>query len=413
MRDVSRTLGATVAFLSARFAPEDDRYWHLHPKKCRSKTQHELTDWLDQADIAEGSALSHDPAVNAQFIGSCSPAMCLPFNSSAMPRHILDNLDETLFKYALAWHSMQPLFPPFQCPCKTAFMDPLGLHALYCNKLNGRNLLHNSVRDCFAAVGRKIAADAPVSNIVFQKTDAVAKSATYIHQWYSLKATAPPIIDTKLKRQVPSLSPDLLVAFQNASHRPYFLDFVAASPSLSKNTRHGEAAQVAYLAKRKFYSQHHEYPPDVFYPMPFERSGYLHPVFVEFIDFYVQNATPQPTPQHKLKMHFAVAYAITFTSAALLHAASPLVYPDSVRAIAPPQPLTLPISWAPDPLPSFRLRRQENPPAASSNIILSAHGIPPPPLPLIARAGHGAHGGSRPSPGTSSTQADASMHMSD
>jgi len=70
-------------------------------------------------------------------------------------------------------------------------------------------------------------------------------------------------------------------------------------------------------------------------------------------------------------------------------------------------------SWAPDPLPSFRLRRQDNPPATSSNIILSAHGIPPPPLPLIARAGHGARGGSQPPPGTSSTQADASKHMSD
>ena len=56
----------------------------------------------------------------------------------------------------------------------------------------------------------------------------------------------------------------------------------------------------------------------------------LHPSFIEFIDFYVQHATPH-TPQHKLRMHFAVIYAIPFTTAAVLNAATPLLYPDSVR----------------------------------------------------------------------------------
>jgi len=398
---ITQELGASVAFLSSRFAPEADGYWQLHPKKCRHKTQHELTEWIDNADIAEGSSLSHDPAVNAQFIGSCSPAMCLPFNSSAVPRHILDTLNETHFKYALAWHTMQPLFPASQCACRTSFIDPLGLHFLYCNKFNGRNLLHNSVRDCFAAVGRKIASDSLISNIVFQKTDAVAKSATYIHHYYPLKDSAPPIVDHKLTHHAPSLSPDMIVAFSNAPHRPYFLDFVASSPSLSKKTRHGEAAQIAYIAKRKFYSEHHLYPADVFYPMPFERSGFLHPAFVEFMDFYVQNATPNPTPQHKLKLHFAVAYAITFTTAAILHAASPLLYPDTVRAIAPPQPATLPISWAPDPLPSARVRRLAVPtaPAPSSDFSQVVHGISPPPPPSLSeRDRHGAPNNLHPLP---------------
>ena len=57
----------------------------------------------------------------------------------------------------------------------------------------------------------------------------------------------------------------------------------------------------------------------------------LHPSFIDFIDFYVQHATPHPTPQHKLRMHLAVAYAIAFTTAAVLNAATPLLYPDSVR----------------------------------------------------------------------------------
>ena len=57
----------------------------------------------------------------------------------------------------------------------------------------------------------------------------------------------------------------------------------------------------------------------------------LHPSFIHFIDFYVQHATPHPAPQHKLRMHFAVTYAVTFTTAAVLNAATPLLYPDSVR----------------------------------------------------------------------------------
>jgi hypothetical protein len=296
-------------------------------------------------------------------------------------------------------------------------MDPLGLHALYCNKFNGRNLLHNSVRDCFAAVGRKIASDSPTSNIIFQKTDAVSKAATYINEWYPLKPDAPPITDTKLQRRVPSLSPDLIVAFANAPHRPYFVDFVAASPSLSTKTRHAEAAQAAHVRKLQWYHLHHEYPADVFYPLAFERSGYLHPSFIDFIDFYVQQATPYHDPKHKLRMHFAVAYAITFTTASILNAATSLLYPDSVRAIAPPQPITLPISWAPDPLPSFRQRRAPQTPNFSDESlpIQPAHGIPPPP-PFTALVNHGERSSTQHHSPAASAQAQAEMfllHVSD
>jgi hypothetical protein len=61
---------------------------------------------------------SHDPSVNAQFIGSCLPHMCLPFNASAVPRSDLYGCDESIFPYALAFHTLMPLFFPLAfCVC--------------------------------------------------------------------------------------------------------------------------------------------------------------------------------------------------------------------------------------------------------------------------------------------------------
>ena len=387
--ECARHIGESVASCSQRVTPEDPHFWRLDPLRCRSKIQHELTELFDEADMAEGSSLSHDPAVNAQFLGSCTTAMCLPFNSAAIPRHVLHHFDDETFRYALAWHTLCPIFTVFQCPCNTAFTDPLGLHFAYCNRLNGKNLLHNSVRDCFDGVTRRLANDAPIHNVYFQKTDSAAKSSTYIHDWYPLKPTAPGIIDRASKQRAPSLSPDLIVAFKDAPHRPYFVDFVAASPSLQRGTTYSAAAQAAHTRKLAHYYSHHEYPADVFYPLPFERSGYLHPSFDDFIRLYVQSAVPDHTARHILKVYFAVAYAITFTTASILNAASSFPRPDSIRACAVPRARPIPAFWAPDiPLNSHRDRRLNYSPA--THTAHSCHdGNPSLSHPLCVN--HGAH----------------------
>jgi hypothetical protein len=96
------------------------------------------------------------------------------------------------------------------------------------------------------------------------------------------------ILDRTTKSRAPILSPDLLV--KDTPHRPYFVDLIAASPSKLRNTAHTEAAQCAHTQKLAHYWSHHEYSADVFYPLSFERSGYLHSSFDDFIRLYVQSA---------------------------------------------------------------------------------------------------------------------------
>jgi hypothetical protein len=65
------------------------------------------------------------------------------------------------------------------------------------------------------------------------------------------------------------------------------------------------------------------YPHRVCYPLAFERSGYLHPAFDDFVDLYSRCSTlAQPQSQTSLQLRFAFAFAITFTTATLLRAAS-------------------------------------------------------------------------------------------
>ena len=97
------------------------------------------------------------------------------------------------FSYTLAWHSMMPLFSPSNCTC-TQTWDPLGLHASSCIHLNAYNLLHNSVRDCFAGAVRKCIATDPDARVSYILTDKHAKSATWMHEFYPLKPDAPTII---------------------------------------------------------------------------------------------------------------------------------------------------------------------------------------------------------------------------
>lgn len=345
-------IGDSVSYLSSRFTMPDD-FWRLDAKRYRNKVQHEITELLDDAEIAEASSLSHDPAINAQFRGSITPSMSLPFNSCLIPRHILDRLDTYNFSYALAWHTMMPLFQPSACSC-SKLLDPLGLHAASCLHLNAYNLLHNSVRDCFAGAARARVAKDPHSQVAYILTDKHAKSATWMHEFYPLKQHAPAVIhrNDPTRTPAPSLSPDILIAFTNDPLNPYFGDFVAASPSTVNKLKHKEAAQVAFTEKLQHYFKHHSYPHRVCYPLAFERSGYLHPAFEDFVDLYSRcSTTTQPQPQIALQLRFAVAFAITFTTASLLRAASLRLLPHTLLPFLPPKPIPVPTCWAPT-LPS-------------------------------------------------------------
>jgi hypothetical protein len=114
-----------------------------------------------------------------------------------------------------------------------------------------------------------------------------------MHELYPLKPQAPAIIhkNDTTRTPAPSLSPDIFIAFVNDPHNPYLGDFVASSPSLTNKLKHTEAAQAAFNAKLQHYSTHHAFPSRVCYPLAFERSGYLHPAFVDFIDLYARCST--------------------------------------------------------------------------------------------------------------------------
>jgi hypothetical protein len=235
--------------------------------------------------------------------------------------------------------------------------DPLGLHAASCLHLNAYNLLHNSVRDCFAGAARARIAKDPHAQVSYILTDKHAKSATWMHEFYPLKRDAPAIIhrNDPTRTPAPSLSPDILVAFINDPLNPYFGDFVASSPSLVNKLKHTEAAQAAFTEKLHHYFKHHSYPHRVCYPLAFERSGYLHPAFEDFIDLYSRCSTStQPQPQTALQLRFAVAFAITFTTATLLRAASSRLLPCTLIPFIPPKPIPVPTCWAPTlSLPMF------------------------------------------------------------
>jgi hypothetical protein len=171
-----------------------------------------------------------------------------------------------------------------------------------------------------------------------------------MHEFYPLKPNAPAIIhrNDPSRAPAPSLSPDILVAFSHDPLNPYFGDFVASSPSLVNKLKHTEAAQVAFTEKLQHYFKHHSYPHNVCYPLAFERSGYLHPAFEDFIDLYSRCSTStQPQPQTALQLRFAVAFAITFTTAALLRAASLRLLPRMLTPFFPPKPIPVPTCWAP------------------------------------------------------------------
>ena len=345
-------IGNSVSALHHRLK-NPPSFWLFGTAVKRFKIQHVLTNQLDAYETLLGSSLSHDPAVNAQFIGSCLPHMCLPFNASAIPRSDLHGCDESLFPYTLAFHTLMPLFAPALCECGE-HIDPLGLHFASCVKVNARNLLHNALRDCFYGSLHHILRDLPSHQVALLISDKMSKSSTYIHHWYPLKQTAPVIHERQAPYGqrpsliAPSKSPDILVAFFSAPHRPVFGDFVFSSPRSSDKTCHSQAAQVACNSKHADYSKHHDYPSDVFFPLAAERSGYLHPTFVGFIDTFMAQCSSFPLqPSAKLGVYYSIGHSITYMSASFLKAASFSLTPSSLKSLFPPPPFIPPLRWAP------------------------------------------------------------------
>ena len=181
----------------------------------------------------------------------------------------------------------------------------------------------------------------------------------------------------------PSLSPDILLAFCNDPFNPYFGDFVASSPSVRNKCKHGEAAQIAHMGKLQHYSKHHVYPERAFYPLAFERSGYLHPVFVEFIELYASSCSPNPSRHVKLQLLFSVAFAITFSTASLLKSASRLLLPYSTQTLTAPHALPMPVRWAPQ-LPPPRIRPRAERPAVPLHMPSDSTNSTVPPLNFIS-----------------------------
>ena len=127
-----------------------------------------------------------------------------------------------------------------------------------------------------------------------------------------------------------------------------FADFVFASPRLADNTLHTQAAQIAFNKKRSDYSKHHVYPDNTFFPLAAERSGYIHPTFIDFITLFLSTAShSRPTPSDHIKIMYSISFAITRMSAALLRAASFNIVPTSLSSLCPPAPLIPPVRWAP------------------------------------------------------------------
>jgi hypothetical protein len=351
-RSIQLDIGDSVSALSRQLQNPPD-FWTFGAPTKRFKVQHHLTAQLDNLDFTRASSLSHDPSVNAQFLGSCLPHMCLPFNTAFVPLSDIYESDDLLFSYSLAFHSMMPLFPVHICACGDQ-VDPLGLHFAMCNKLNARNLLHNALRDCFFGALRRFVSNTPNHNVALLVSDKFSKASTYIHSYYPRKDTAPPILErqplhTKLPPRIaPSKSPDILVVYADAPLRPMFVDFVFSSPRATDNTVHTQAAQIAFNKKRSEYSKHHDYPDNTFFPLAAERSGYIHPSFTDFITtFLTMASSSRPTPADLSHLMYSVSFAITRMTAALLRAASFTLLPSSILSLSPPSPLIPPVRWSP------------------------------------------------------------------
>jgi hypothetical protein len=105
---------------------------------------------------------------------------------------------------------------------------------------------------------------------------------------------------------------------------------------------------VACNSKHADYSKHHVYPSDVFFPLAAERSGYVHPTFIGFIDTFLAQCSTLPLqPNAKLGVLYSIAHSITYMTASFLKAASFSLTPSSLKSLFPPPPFVPPLRWAP------------------------------------------------------------------
>jgi hypothetical protein len=123
---------------------------------------------------------------------------------------------------------------------------------------------------------------------------------------------------------------------------------VFASPCSSDNMIHSQAAQASCNLKLAECSKFHSYPNNVFFPLAAERSGYIHPTFIAFIDTFLARSSQIPLhDSEKLEVIYSIAHSITYTTASFLKVASFQLTPSSLKSLFPPPPFIPPLRWAP------------------------------------------------------------------
>jgi hypothetical protein len=106
--------------------------------------------------------------------------------------------------------------------------------------------------------------------------------------------------------------------------------------------------EECWNAKHADYAKHHIYPDDVFFPLAAERSGYIHPTFVSFIDTFLSHCSDsQFKPSVKMDILYAVSHSITYMTASFLKVAAFSLTPSSLKSLFPPPPFIPPLRWAP------------------------------------------------------------------
>ena len=82
-----------------------------------------------------------------------------------------------------------------------------------------------------------------------------------------------------------------------------------------------------------------------------ERSGYIHPTFLSFIDTFLARCSDTPLqPSVKMDVLYSISHSITYMTAAFLRAASFSLTPTSLKSLFPPPPFIPPLRWAPGTL---------------------------------------------------------------
>ena len=82
-----------------------------------------------------------------------------------------------------------------------------------------------------------------------------------------------------------------------------------------------------------------------------ERSGYIHPTFISFIDTFLSQCSHSRTqPKDKMDVLYSIAHSITYMTASFLKVAAFSLTPTSLNSLFPPPPFIPPLRWAPGTL---------------------------------------------------------------